>query len=189
MEFRWQLALFDASFDSLMSISEHLRLRKDGEIDWQPSLDDSGLLIEHEGKEHLGVDWNLGILDLVVRQFDAALLRLQKNQEAIVRSGILGGERVPFLLLQPSSNEIFVSLFFVDDEMASVFPIDGICGRSDDLYTYVKKNLNKIVDQRQNHTTKEFKRLPFPKDKFLTSLGKENKLAKDFLVMAHSESE
>ncbi|HEY9631400.1 MAG TPA: hypothetical protein V6C84_29260 [Coleofasciculaceae cyanobacterium] len=188
MRFRWQLAIFDDSFDNLMPIIEYLCLRKEGKVNWQPSLDDSGLFLEHEGKERMGVDWNLGILEIVVRQFEAALVRFQKNQKAIIRSGILGSERVPFLLLQPSSNEISVSLFFIDDEIASVFPIDGICGKGADLYTYVEENRNEIVNQRQESGINEFKSLPFPKGEFVVNLEKEVKIAKELLAIAQSES-
>ncbi|NJL20635.1 MAG: hypothetical protein HC895_07165 [Leptolyngbyaceae cyanobacterium SM1_3_5] len=85
-------------------------------------------------------DWNLGRLDLMILQSEVALLKIKEGNEAIIRSGVLGVDSVPFLLLQPSNQEVLTSLFFVDDARANAFPIPKICGDSEVLYAYVDKN-------------------------------------------------
>lgn len=79
MQFRWQLAIFDEQFEDLVPIEEYLRLHREGKANWIPSVEDSGLFLEHEGIEWMASEWNLGRLDLIILQFEDALLKLKRG--------------------------------------------------------------------------------------------------------------
>jgi hypothetical protein len=175
MKFRWQLAIYDEPGEIISSLEGIIHLGKDIAIQQSFDLESCSIFLESEGKEWLGLNWNFGSLDLIVFQSEAAWNRLTMGEDAIIRSGILGGESVPYLLLEPwSDDKVFVSLFFITEaHIGATFPIDGISGFSKDLYNHLLSHKEKIL----LHSS-EFKRLACPGTELLESLKREASLGR-----------
>jgi hypothetical protein len=176
--FRFQLAIYDRTFSHLIPVEEYLRA--DDELRWRPSLDDCGFFLECQGREWLADTYNMGNLALVVRQMEEAAARLARGDEAIIRSGVLDQDEVPYMLFeQPFGGLIMLSLFFIEDSsMRHSFPIEGFSGSGQDLYAYVREHRDELLAQPAGPRAKMFKSLPCPAAELVHGMEREAKLGR-----------
>lgn len=174
MAFLFRLAIYDETFTHLIPVEEYLKLRSQGIYQWKPSLDDSGFLLKCQEKDWLGETINMGNLALIVRQMEHALIRLTNGTEAIIRSGVLDRDVVPYMLFEYSShNEIAVSLFTIDEpDVGMTFPFNGFSGKAEDLYAYVRDHRDEIMRQPEP-SNRLFKRLVCPGIEFVSAMAQE----------------
>jgi|1186.fasta_scaffold11177_2 hypothetical protein len=178
MGFRFQLAVYDAAFSRLVPVEEFLRAGE--ERRWRPSLDDCGFFLECGGREWLGDTFNLGNLALVVRQLEDAAARLDAGAEAIVRSGVLDQDEVPYLLFEPAEDGVIpVSLFFVEDAvLRHAFPHPGFTGDGERLYAHVAANRAALLAQPTAPFGRNFKRVPCPAVELAAAMRREAALGR-----------
>ena len=83
-----------------------------------PRLGASALSVVVDGTEYVGDRWNLGHVERIVAQADDCVRRLRADAPAILRSGVLDREHVPFFLFEPPprpGGRASISQFFIDD--------------------------------------------------------------------------
>ncbi len=189
ISFRFQLAIQDDNYIAdITPMDEYLRARQEGVILWQPSLMDSWILLEANGKELLDQWWNLGDLELIVLQCEEAHRRLVVGQEAIIRSGVLDQSVVPYLLMTPTStDEVDLSLFVIPDlEAGFAFPIDHVSGNSKELWAYLYENREQLLHPVEPPVNGLFSDVPCSKAQLIAALEREAALGRQlFATVGH----
>lgn len=184
MRSRFQLAIYDRETGDLLTpISEYLHLNHEGAVTWQPDIEHCSIFLAVEGEELMTNDWSLGDLRLIVLQCEEAYHRLQVEQEAIIRSGVLESS-VPYLLFEPQDNhETLLSLFLISDSKAGfAFPIDHVTGNSQDLWSYVREHREQLLSP-PTAVSDYFARVPCPSDELVAALERETALGRRLLEL------
>src|SRR5688572_10184347 len=152
-------------------------LRNVEAIDHTIDPDDSTIDFFFEGQSYISPQWNLGRVDWLLPQFQEAFVRLGNQQIAIVRSAVIEGSELPYLIFEPQEETINISLVvFEDYEIEQIFPAGPFAERSADLYQYFQTNRDKIIHsikdiQRDDPEFKDyFADLKIPAKKFLNEL-------------------
>lgn len=188
--YRWQLAVYAEDLETTIPLAEYLELRREGRANWNPSLEDSTIILESQGREWLASTWNFGNLGIMVCQFEAALARLRREMSTIIRSAVDDYADVPYLMLEPvDATEVLISLFFIEDqEMRLVYPALTEPARVKALYDYVETNRTRLLGPVEpvlkNYT---FRQLSFPYALLLDSLGREAQLGRELYALLGEE--
>ena len=190
MTYRWQLAIYTEDLEATLPLADYLQQRSEGRAGWDPSLEDSTVILEAEGREWLACSWNLGNLGLMIYQYEAARKRLAQGLPALIRSAVDDYSDVPFLMFEPiASTEVSISLFFIEDlEMRLIYPVVGNSAHIQRLYDHVEANrahlLGPVKPGQAGYT---FRRLRFPSGQLLKSLEREAKLGRHFYALLGRE--
>ncbi len=88
MNNRWQLAVYTEDEENTLPLAEYLSMRDEGQANWDPSVEDCGIILETQGREWLASKWNLGNIGVMVLQFEAACKRLCAGYPALIRSAV-----------------------------------------------------------------------------------------------------
>jgi hypothetical protein len=149
---RFELGIFDPTdaWRAPVPAVDWLDEVRAGVPSWVPDLDRCTLFLEIDGVEHVAGKWNLGSLDVVIRQLSAALDRLRRFEIALVRSAVDGLAGVPLYLFEPlGASVVAISSIYLpsDDPHVHDYPIDrGIPGAELLLYAYVAKERVRLLD-------------------------------------------
>jgi hypothetical protein len=176
MSDRVELGIWTPGGD-FMTVRAYLEAADAGEANWRPELEDSILFLEAGGREWLGSTWNLGALETIVAQLEAAADRLAERRRAIVRSAVDDQPIVPYLLWEPSDDRVAVTLFFIEgNELNFVYPPD------DRLDDYVAEHRDRLVSGLPDHLRAEaFEGVSLPYGLMCASLRRETALGRSLL--------
>ena len=142
----------------------------------EEAVPETCLLLHLPDGDHLGEEWNLGDLDRILPQLEAAHARLLDGDEALVSSAILDERRVPYLHFQPRQDAILTTLLFAEDpSLASRFP-------DEELYAALRSRRYRAFSEGRP------RRLPFPRESFLRQLDVECALARALLTTTRFRS-
>lgn len=184
MSYRFELAVWQPGTDRVVPIAEYLQLSNEGSLDWRPHLENSAIILRANKKEWLGNKWNMGALELIAPQLQAAYQRLVKGQDAIIRSAVDDEDQVPYLLIEPQKlEEVSITLFFIiESPFAYDYPIDRNPGMSKRLYKYVQTHKSDLVASLdQTLEAYCFQNLFFPYGLLVSSLEREARLGQTLL--------
>jgi hypothetical protein len=182
MEDAFKLAVLDPNSDNCvpMALDEYLQRLAAGTLDWVTDLGYCSIILQTAGKEWIAKWFNLGELDNLIPQIEAAAVRLESNQEALIRSGVDDQPHAPFLLLEPSNHTISLSLFFIDDAyMDASYPVDRMAGNARALYEYVLSNRAALLGPITDPKTHQFRELPFPREELIAALKSDAALGRE----------
>jgi hypothetical protein len=123
-----------------------------------------------DGVDRLGSLWTLGDLGTLRRQLDAAVERLGRGEDAIVRSAVEDQLTVPYLLFEPRGERILASCFLIRDPLVRhLFP------ESERLYDWVRAHREEVLSRGDEDT---FRELSVPGDAFRAALIEQCALAR-----------
>lgn len=138
---------------------------------------DSTIDLFYQGQSYISPTWNLGRVDWLLPQFRNALFKLENNELVMVRSAVIEGSEVPYLICEPNYDLINLSLiFFEDSQIEQIFPSGPFSERSDELYQYFQANKDKIfgdltaISQDNPGFNDYFIDLKIPAEQFLNNL-------------------
>ena len=60
MNNRWQLAVYTEDGEEIVQMDKYIKNRLEDRVNWQPSIEDSAIILETQGREWLASEWNLG---------------------------------------------------------------------------------------------------------------------------------
>lgn len=181
MNNRWQLAVYTEDDETTVPLAKYLSMRYEGRANWKPSLEDSVIILETQGREWLASKWNLGNIGIMVLQFEAARKRLCGGDFALIRSAVDDYSHVPYLMLEPiNEREVLISLFFIDDlHMRLLYPVSGRPAVAAKLYDYVAVNKSQLLGPIEpGRVAYSFRRLCFPFVTLILSLKREAELVR-----------
>lgn len=149
MNTSFQLALYHPSGKPRhVPTAEILRSREAGTAAWQPDLENATFLFEQGARRFIAPDWNLGPVEWLVPQLDAAAERLERGELALVRSAVTDGAGVPYLAFEPSGDEVAVSLFVSPDPaIEAIFPAGPWSEQSATLYQYFRNHRDALLQR------------------------------------------
>jgi hypothetical protein len=179
--YRFELAVFDPHNGKVISCREYLELRNTASISWVPEVEDSALFLTAEEREWMGDEWNLGNIRDIVSQLVHVKERLEKGEQAILRSAVLDQPSPPYFLFQPDSAKevsmVLISMFFIlEFPMGVYFPIDNGAGdHSEKLYSFVEQHRNKLLSDDPFPTPGQppLKQVQFPNTALLEALREQ----------------
>ncbi|HEY0006847.1 MAG TPA: hypothetical protein VGB17_18855 [Pyrinomonadaceae bacterium] len=147
MDFRFQLAIYNREGGPRhMPVADYLQARADAAISWKPDMEDSTFIFEREDVIYIAPDWNLGRLEWLLPQMEAAAARLERGEMALIRSAVIEGSEVPYISLEPAAEEISVSLFIIPDaRLERIFPAGPWSEESALLYDYFQQHRAAIL--------------------------------------------
>ena len=138
MDFRFQLAIYNREGGPRqMPVADYLQARAEGQLSWKPEMDDATFVFEREDVIYIAPHWNLGRLDWLLPQMEAAAARLETGETALIRSAVIEGSEVPYISFEPVGEELSVSLFIIPDpQLERIFPAGPWSQESETLYEY-----------------------------------------------------
>lgn len=144
-------------------------------------LDDSTFRLVVGGRDLVGEAWNLGPLERMTAQFEAAAERLATGREALVRSAVEDQNEVPWFLFEPRARDVWVSAFVVPDRsLAGAFPIPVYASEQvDAVYRYVTANRVELLSRPGPDL---FRDVRVPRAPLLTAVRREVAAARVLLA-------
>lgn len=143
-------------------------------------LEDATFRLMVGGVEYVGEAWSLGPLERLVRQLDDVRVRLERDQVALLRSGVEDQIEVPYFLFEPDGTAVKVSGFLIPDRtVGSMFPSDvgqGAGANQERLYNYVRDHREALLGAGAPDT---FREVSCPRTALLRALDSELAAAKD----------
>ncbi|HSJ54900.1 MAG TPA: hypothetical protein VLC52_14250 [Anaerolineae bacterium] len=182
MDVEFRLAVYDEEDEeNKLLLEDYLRLRQAGTVDWDPSLENSGLSLVCQGREWLLDHWNTGQINLLILQVEEAVRRLKEGRETIVRIGAIDSAGGPYLLLTPTDREVEISLFVIRDRRYYLdFPIEDVSGSAADLYAHLDQQRQELLEPVGGAAgEKYFKRLRCPGQELLAEMQRAAQSGRD----------
>lgn len=162
-----------------MPLARYVELKENGQQPWEPSLVWAGFQLEAYGKDWLAETVYPGQLNLLILQLEAALERLEADQEAILHFGEYGGEGGSYVLISPQDDQMILSVIFIlDFEYDSILPIEGVIGEPQRLYSYVKEKKDTLLPPEKVVENMYFKHLKMSRAAITEAIRRETQLGR-----------
>jgi hypothetical protein len=192
MSTSFQLALYQPSGEPRhVPAADFLRSREAGTATWQPDLENTTFLFDQGGRRFIASDWNLGPVEWLVPQLDAAAERLEHSELALVRSAVTDGVGVPYLAFEPSGEDVAVSLFVSPDPaMEAIFPAGPWSEQRDTLYQYFRDHRDMLLQRGLDPALRElvgdryFSDVRVDRRELIAALRREAELGRRLLALA-----
>src|SRR5689334_13709410 len=138
MDFHFKLILFvdKDGVNQKMYASEFLKY-KNSSSEIKLDKDNSTIELFYNGTSYITSNWNLGRPDWLLPQIENALNKLENHRLVLVRSAVIEGSELPYIVLEPNEKSVKISLIVFDDyEIEQIFPAGPFSQKSKELYDY-----------------------------------------------------
>jgi len=178
MDFHFKLILFvdKDGVNQKMYASEFLKY-KNSSSEIKLDKDNSTIELFYNGTSYISSNWNLGRPDWLLPQIENALNKLENHHLVLVRSAVIEGSELPYMVLEPNEKSVKISLIVFDDyEIEQIFPAGPFSQKSKELYDYFfnyrDRFFNDLDSTIQNNPdlTDYFKNIEVPADKLINDL-------------------
>ena len=170
---RFELAFFRRPEKTFVSAAEYLDLYRQGEIDWVPNIESTGLSLVVDGKEWTLHRRGMGRYPDLIPQLAGVRDRLNHNLAALLRTAVDDVDIGSYFLFEPHADRVLISLFYISEtDVFSLYPIPDADPRSGALYDYVRTR-RRILLSPESTDAYRFTELPFPKPQLIEALERE----------------
>lgn len=179
MDFHFKLMLWveKQGKKEKMYALEFIQQKQSGNNDLEPDLDSATIDFFYDGTSYIAPDWNLGRPDWLLPQLKHAVEKIKNSELVLVRSAVIEGSEIPYLVFQPGKNTVGISLIVFDDyEIEQIFPSGPFSEKAEELYQYFFSykdsffdNLNATLSDNPDFT-EYFKNLEVDTGSLLQSL-------------------
>ncbi len=168
----FKIALYaDEDYEEIIPLASYLK--DTNLITKEPDLSSSAFLLGHDQEELLGEDLDFGQPNLILFQLEEIIKRLEIGSLGLLRSAKHDNVYAPYLLFEPSVDQVLLSTIYFEDIYDDYFPIDNLIGnrKSADLYTYLQENLEILLSgQEEVPYQPDFVRFVFDKADLLKTM-------------------
>ena len=131
----------------------------------------------YNGITYISNSWNLGRPDWLLPQVENAVQQIKIGQRVFIRSAVIEGSEIPFILFETNASAVNISMMIFDDyEIEQIFPAGPFAENSADLYNYfdtnrmaIFQNIEAVIRNNPGYTER-FTALEVPTAALLESL-------------------
>jgi hypothetical protein len=194
----FRLAFYNGEKREFVMAERYLELRKQGNTEWRPHLEYTGLSLMVEGKEWVLPYRGVGAYADLIPQLAAARARLIAGKTALIRTAVDdSAEGIYFLFeleaveqkftptsaLKTTSKQVLISLIYIyDEEFFMHYPWPDQNETATRLYQYVENNKEYLLSPAAAASYR-FTRVGFPFEDLCAALDCEVKVGDEILTL------
>ena len=102
----------------------------------------------YNGVSHISSNWNLGKPAWLLPQLKDAVDKITAKELVLVRSAVIEGSEIPYLVFEPNDNNVIISMIVFDNyEIEQIFPSGPFAENKAELYSYFNANKSALYNQ------------------------------------------